>query len=153
MRVGFLCGPEELIQKVVVVKQTNDVHTNLFFQMLCSRFIDTYSLDEHVAGINKLYGDKCALMLSEMDKTFPKSVKYTRPEGGLFLWCTLPDHTDMKAFIQRNIAANVAVVPGATFLPDASKESTSFRLNYSMPSDEQIVKGISVLAEVIKASI
>ena len=67
-------------------------------------------------------------MLDAMDKTFPKSVTYTRPEGGLFLWVTLPEGTDMKDFLARTIAAKVAVVPGATFLPEPDKACYSFRM-------------------------
>ena len=150
MRIGFLCGHEELISKIVVVKQTNDVHTNQFFQMLCSKFIDTYGLDEHIATINELYGKNCALMLKCMDESFPKSVKYTRPEGGLFLWVTLPEGTDMKDFLARSVAAKVAVVPGATFLPELDKPTYSFRMNYSMPTEDQIIKGVAALAGVLK---
>mgnify|MGYP004638648131 CR=1 FL=1 len=150
MRVGFLCGHKELIQKIVVVKQTNDVHTNLFFQMLCSRFISEYGLDDHIAGIKKLYRDNCMTMLSEMDAKFPENVKYTRPEGGLFLWVTMPDSVDMNEFIKKTVAAEVAVVPGATFLPDTGMVSHSFRMNYSMPTKDQIVKGVGILADVMK---
>lgn len=151
MRIGFLCGHEELIQKIVVVKQTNDVHTNQFFQMLCSKFIDVYGLDNHIETINELYGKNCAKMLECMDKHFPKSVKYTRPEGGLFLWVTLPDGTDMKEFIKRTVEAKIAVVPGETFLPEPDKKTYSFRMNYSMPTEEQIEKGVLILADVIKS--
>jgi len=151
MRVGFLCAHEDIVQKIVVVKQTNDVNTNQFFQMLCSKFIETYGLDDHIEGIRKLYRENCNLMLSEMDKNIPDYVKYTRPEGGLFLWVTMPEGTDMDAFMKKTIAANIAVVPGATFLPDTSMKSLSYRLNYSMPTSEQIVKGIGILADVIKS--
>ncbi len=150
MRVGYLCGHEELIQKIVVVKQTNDVHTNLFFQMLVSEFIGRYSLDEHIEGIRKLYREKSTLMLSQMDKHFPGEVKYTRPDGGLFLWCTMPEGTDMKKLILRAGEKEVAVVPGATFLPETDKASYSFRMNYSTPSDEQIAKGVETLSGVLK---
>lgn len=150
MRVGFLCGHKDLIQKIVVVKQTNDVHTNLFFQMLCSRFISEYGLDDHIAGIKKLYRDNCMTMLSEMDAKFPENVKYTRPEGGLFLWVTMPDSVDMNEFIKKTVAAEVAIVPGATFLPDTGMVSHSFRMNYSMPTKDQIIKGVGILADVMK---
>lgn len=150
MRVGFICGHKDLIQKIVVVKQTNDVHTNLFFQMLCSRFISEYGLDDHIAGIKKLYRDNCMTMLSEMDAKFPENVKYTRPEGGLFLWVTMPDSVDMNEFIKKTVAAEVAVVPGATFLPDTGMVSHSFRMNYSMPTKDQIIKGVGILADVMK---
>lgn len=150
MRVGFLCGHKDLIQKIVVVKQTNDVHTNLFFQMLCSRFISEYGLDDHIAGIKKLYRDNCMTMLSEMDAKFPENVEYTRPEGGLFLWVTMPDSVDMNEFIKKTVAAEVAVVPGTTFLPDTGMVSHSFRMNYSMPTKDQIIKGVGILADVMK---
>ncbi len=150
MRVGFLCGHKELVQKIVVVKQTNDVHTNLFFQMLSSKFIEKYDLDAHIRSINELYGGNCAKMLACMDACFPKSVTYTRPQGGLFLWVTLPEGTDMKEFIRRSVEAKVAVVPGETFLPELGKPTYSFRMNYSMPSHEQIEKGVSLLAGVMK---
>ena len=150
MRVGFLCGHEELIQKIVVVKQTNDVHTNQFFQMLCSKFIGTCDLDAHIASINRLYGANCAAMLAAMDASFPETVRYTRPEGGLFLWVTLPDGTDMKDFIRRTVEAKVAVVPGETFLPEPDKKCCSFRMNYSMPTVEQIEKGVALLADVMR---
>nr|MCR5353010.1 PLP-dependent aminotransferase family protein [Clostridiales bacterium] len=152
MRVGFVCGHSELIKKIVVVKQTNDVHTNQFFQMLCSKFIDRYGLDEHIKSINELYGRNCACMLSSLDENIPSSVSYTRPEGGLFLWVTLPRSTDMDDFIKRTVDAKIAVVPGSTFMPDPSKKSSSFRLNYSMPTEEEIKKGISILAQVIKSA-
>jgi 2-aminoadipate transaminase len=150
MRVGFLCGHKDLISKIVVVKQTNDVHTNQFFQMLCSKFIDRYGLDEHIKSINALYGKNCALMLSSLDESMPRSVSYTRPEGGLFLWVTMPENTDMREFIKRTVDAKIAVVPGETFMPDTTEKSFSFRLNYSMPTENEIIKGISILSDVIK---
>ncbi|MGN1121691.1 MAG: PLP-dependent aminotransferase family protein, partial [Eubacteriales bacterium] len=110
----------------------------------------TYGLDEHIASINKLYGANCAAMLAAMDRSFPKSVRYTRPEGGLFLWVTLPAGTDMKEFLRRAGEAKVAVVPGETFLPEPDKKTYSFRMNYSMPTVEQIEKGVASLAGVMK---
>ncbi len=150
MRIGYVCGPKELIQKMVVAKQGEDVHTNQFFQMLCYRFMTERDMDAHVANINKLYGAKCALMLSELDKHMPKTVKYTRPEGGLFIWCTLPDGTDSAPFIKKAIERKVAVVPGTAFNCDTEAPSDSFRLNYSTPSDEDIVRGIRILADLAK---
>jgi len=148
MRVGFLCGPQEIIQKVVVAKQVNDVHTNIFFQMLASSFIDIYGLDEHITSIKSLYKQKCGLMLQQMDEKFDKKIKYTRPEGGLFLWVTMPNG-DADEFAKKAIQSKVAVVPGSTFCPVQGDKSSSFRLNYSTPSDEQIVEGIEKLAMIL----
>lgn len=151
MRIGFICGPEAIVQKMVVAKQVEDVHTNIFFQMLCHRYIAECDMDKHVADIRKLYKRKCDLMLSELDKKMPKCVRYTRPEGGLFLWCTLPDNISQPDFVKAAMAKKVAVVPGQTFNSDPNSPSQSFRLNYSTPSDEQIVEGIDRLAETVNS--
>lgn len=153
MRVGFIRGPREIIQKMVIAKQVEDVHTNNFFQMLCHRFISEYDLDAHIEKIRTLYRSKCALMLDALDKNIPACIKYTRPEGGLFIWCTLPDEIDSTEFVKRALEKKVAVVPGATFNADASAPSQSFRLNYSTPSDEAIVKGVEILGEVAREMI
>lgn len=150
MRIGFLCGHEKLIGKVAVVKQTNDVHTNQFFQMLCSKFIEKYGLDEHIKGICDLYRENCKTMIIEMEKNFPEKVKFTRPDGGLFLWCTMPEGTDMKKLLADFVANDIAVVPGATFMPNLDDVSYSFRMNYSMPTKEQIVKGVGIMGNVLK---
>ncbi len=148
MRIGFLCGPKEIIQKVVVVKQVNDVHTNQFFQMVASKFIDTYGLDDHISFINNLYRDKCNLMLGELDKHISGKAEFTRPEGGLFIWLTVKDGNG-DDIAKRAIANKVAVVTGSSFNPIQGGFSPSVRLNYSTPSDEQIIEGVKRLAEVL----
>lgn len=150
MRVGYVTAPQPVIQKMVVAKQSEDVHTNIFFQMLCHRFIEQYDLDAHIAGIRKLYHDKCELMLKTLDEYMPKEVTYTRPEGGLFLWGTLPEGINEKEFVQRALKKKVAVVPGETFNCDTTASSQSFRMNYSTPSDEEIVTGVKALAETAR---
>ncbi len=144
MRLGFVCGNKEIIQKVVVVKQVNDVHTNIFFQILAAKFIERYGLDDHVAFIRDLYRKKAALMQSELENTFKGSIDFTHPEGGLFLWGTMKDGTDSSDFFKKAISEKVAVVDGKTFQPNP-KPCHSFRLNYSTPSDEQIVEGVKRL--------
>lgn len=150
MRVGFVCGPQEIVQKMVVAKQVEDVHTNNFFQMLCYRYMTEYDMDAHIADIRALYRRKCSLMLGEMDRCFSSRVRFTRPEGGLFIWCTLPDGTDSAPFVREALANKVAVVPGTAFNCDTEAPSDSFRLNYSTPSDEDIVKGIEILGRLTK---
>ncbi len=150
MRVGFVIAPDEVASKMVVSKQTSDVHTNIFFQMLCYRYMTECDLEGHIRRIQDIYRHKCTLMLDCLDKELPKSVKFTRPEGGLFIWCTLPDEIDATSFIKEATARNVRVVPGATFLCDTEAKSQCFRLNYSTPSDEQIVKGVKILGELAR---
>lgn len=151
MRVGFVCAPKDIMTKIVVCKQVEDVHTNLFFQMLVNKYLDEYDFDAHVETIKKLYRHKCSLMLNEMDKKFPKEVRYTRPQGGLFIWCTLPDYVDIGKFLKCALEKyKVIAVTGTAFLPDVNVVTHSFRLNYSTPSDEKIVEGIDRMAKALK---
>jgi len=150
MRIGFVSVPEAIGQKMVVAKQVEDVHTNIFFQMLCHRYMTEYDIDAHIEKIRALYRHKCGLMLDSLDKYMPKTVKYTRPEGGLFIWCTLPDGIKLDDFVKKALEKKVAVVPGTAFNCDTTASSDSFRLNYSTPSDEQIVKGIEILGDIIR---
>ena len=150
MRVGYACGNEELIQKMVIAKQVEDVHTNIFFQMLCANYMKAYDLEQHIATIRELYRRKCTLMLEMLDKYMPKEVTYTRPEGGLFLWCTLPESVDLGELILDLKDQGIFVVPGTTFNCDETAPSSSFRLNYSTPSEEQIERGIKTLCETIR---
>ena len=150
MRVGYVTAPKPVIQKMVVAKQVEDVHTNIFFQMMCHRYIHEYDLDAHIRDIRALYRAKCNLMLSALDEHMPKEITYTRPDGGLFLWGTLPDSVNEKAFVKRALEKKVAVVPGETFNCDPALPSQSFRMNYSTPSDEDIVRGVVILAETAR---
>ena len=149
MRIGFLCCPAAVMSKVVVAKQVEDVHTNMLCQMVCHSFVTSEQYLPHLDSIRALYREKCSLMLDTMDKCFPDFVKYTRPEGGLFLWCTLPDDIDLGDFVQRALAEKVAVVPGTAFNCDTEAPSNSFRLNYSTPSCEQIERGIKILGKIL----
>lgn len=148
MRVGFVIAPDEVASKMVVSKQTSDVHTNIFFQMLCYKYMTQYDLEAHIKKIQGIYKHKCSLMISALEEYMPDTVKFTRPEGGLFIWCTLPQNISSEKYIQEATARNVRIVPGITFNCDANAPSDSFRLNYSTPSDEHIVKGIKILGEL-----
>lgn len=150
MRIGFVNAPAEIIAKMVVAKQVEDVHTNLFAQMLCHRYMAEYDMDAHVAMIRELYRNKANRMLTALDAEMPQSVAYTRPEGGLFLWCTLPDGRDAAPFVQKFLENKVAVVPGSAFMCVENAPSDSFRLNYSMPSDEDIDRGVAILGKVLR---
>ncbi|MCL1793179.1 MAG: PLP-dependent aminotransferase family protein [Oscillospiraceae bacterium] len=149
IRVGYLIAPKEIAGKIVVAKQGSDVHTNMYFQILCDLFMEKFDIDAHIEKIRALYKEKCMLMLDEMHKKFDSlGIKYTSPEGGLFLWCSLPEGMDLAKFVQTSLEKKVAVVPGGAFLADPSEASRSFRVNFSYPSKEQIIAGIGILADV-----
>ena len=98
IRLGFVIAPKPVLDKMAVGKQAVDTHSNLFFQILIAEYMEKYDYDGHIQMIRDLYRHKSGLMLDEIRKGFPKSVKYTVPQGGLFLWCTLPDGADMLKF-------------------------------------------------------
>lgn len=150
IRVGTLTANKELVSKIVVAKQVEDVHTNVFFQMVCAKYMSEYDLEGHIEKIRKLYMHKAGLMIAALEKYMPADVKFTRPDGGIFLWCSLPEGYSLDEFVKRCSDKNVFVVPGTAFLSDESEVTRSFRLNYSMPSDEEIDRGIKLLAEVVQ---
>ena len=145
IRVGFVLAPREIAAKMTVGKQASDVHTNQFFQMLIADFMEHYDFDGHIGKIRALYKHKSGLMLDAIREYFPKEVQYTVPQGGLFLWCTLPEGADMLEFVQFAKTKGVAVVPGVAFNVEEGTPSRCFRLNYSTPSDEKVVEGTRIL--------
>lgn len=150
IRVGFVQAHSDIISKIVVAKQVEDVHTNMFAQLICNSFIRNFNIDEHISGVRKLYRDKCSLMLNTMDSEMPERVAYTRPEGGLFLWCTFPESLSVPELTARLLEKKVAVVPGTAFNCDTEMPTDSIRLNYSTPTCEQIERGIKILASEVR---
>lgn len=153
MRVGYLILNEDIARKISVAKQCADVHTPMLFQLLCHKFLTEFDLDGHISNIRKLYARKCKLMLDSLDSLdslVRDEIEYTRPDGGLFIWGKMPERLDPKAFIAKLVENKLAVVPGATFMCDGEATCHGFRMNYSTPSDEQIVKGVEILANALK---
>lgn len=150
LRVGYLIADKGLMGKIVVAKQCTDVHTTILSQMICERFMAEYDLEQHIERLRNIYRKKCALMISEIDKNFSPNVTHTNPDGGLFLWCTLPEGSDMMGFCSKAVEHGVAMVPGNAFTTQASDPTYSFRMNYSTPTDEKIVEGCQILGKLTK---
>lgn len=148
LRVGFVLAPKALLQKIIVAKQVSDVHTSMLSQMVAERFMTRFDLEAHIKRLQGIYRDKCARMIRGMEQHFDPRVRFTRPEGGLFLWCTLPHGADMLGYCKRAAQAGVAIVPGVAFNTSPDDSSDSFRLNYSTPRDEQIERGIEILGTI-----
>lgn len=148
LRVGYAIAPKEIISKMVVCKQTSDVHTSIFSQMICHEFMTKYDYEAHLDRNREVYRKKCGLMTELLDKHLGDKVSYVKPEGGLFIWCKLPEKVDMTAFCTAAVENKVATVPGSAFTADQNEISHCFRLNYSTPTDEQIIKGMEILGKV-----
>ena len=151
MRVGYLVAPEALMSKIVVAKQCSDVHTGMLGQHLCHRFLTEYDISAHIERNKKIYAGKCSLMLREIEASFPSSVKYTTPLGGLFIWCTMPENTDGDSFAACLVRDyKVCVVPGSAFAVHPGSHKNCFRLNFSTPSPEKISSGIHTAGRLLQ---
>lgn len=150
-RTGYVSAPAAIIQKIVVCKQVSDVHSNIWAQVVSHRFMSSVNREEHFNKLRAIYKEKCELMCSLIESGFSKKITYTKPEGGLFIWCTLPEGCDMNAFCTKAVKDyKIAVVPGNSFSIDENEVSRSFRLNYSTPTNEQIKKGMDILAKMTR---
>ncbi len=150
LRLGFVSCAPALMERMIICKQVEDVHTNVLSQMVAYEFVTRYDIDAHIAKLRQVYGEKCHLMMEMMDKYFPACVTHTCPEGGLFLFCTMPEEYDTKAVMAKALEQGVAFVPGATTMIDDKKTYSTFRMNYSTASKEDIETGIKALGEVLK---
>lgn len=150
LRVGYLLGASDIVGKAVVGLQTSTVHTNIWAQMLTHRFLTTVDFEEHLKRLRSIYRAKCARMLEGLKAELPDFITLTNPQGGLFIWATLPDRFDMNSFCTEAVKRKVAVVPGNAFCADESEVSHSFRLNFSTPTDEQIDLGVKLLGAAAK---
>lgn len=150
MRVGYAYGPKPVIQKMVVCKQGADVHTNIWSQIVCERFMARYDYEAHLAGLRDIYKRKSQILLQAMEEHFSPLITWSKFEGGLFAWCTLPNHIDMQAFTQKALEKKVCIVPGTAFLTDEATPCASFRINFSTPTDDQLREGIRLLGEAAR---
>lgn len=149
LRLGWVAGPKELVEKYVLVKQGADLHTSTLPQRLLQLYLDWHDFDAHIQRIRTLYHRRRNVMLEVMDRFFPPGVRYTRPQGGLFLWVELPEQLNARKLLAASLAENVAFVPGGAFYPNGGHEHT-IRLNFSNMPEERIREGIRRLAQVIR---
>lgn len=148
MRVAYCICPKPIFQKLVVCKQGNDVHTNIWSQYVCNEFITKYDFNAHLARLRELYSKKAAYCMSLLDEYCAPAITYNKIDGGLFIWCELTESISMPEFCKRAIENKVCVVPGNAFLTDENEKCQSFRINFSTPTDEQLEKGIKILGRL-----
>lgn len=149
MRLGWICAKGEIMEKLIVAKQAADLHTNYYSQRIVHQYLIDNELENHIEKIRNMYKVKRDCMVSMIEKYFPKEVKSTRPEGGMFLWVTLPEGISSLDLFDLAAKENVAFVPGDPFYIGQGNTNT-LRLNYTNSSEEMIETGIARLAKVIK---
>lgn len=153
LRVGYTVADDALMAKLVVAKQTTDVHSNSLAQIICAEFLTRWDVHDHIALLQEVYRKKAGVMCSALDTYLGGKVTYQKPQGGLFIWCTLPEQIDMPTFCKEAVKAGVAVVPGNAFYVNEEETCHSFRVNYSTPTDQQIVDGVQILAKIVENSL
>ena len=149
MRIGFVMAQKDVLQRLTVAKQFSDCHSNIFFQIVTDEWLRTADVDAHIAKIRKIYRERCDFMLKLLDEHMDKRVTYTRPDGGLFLWCTLPEGCDSQELADLALRKGVAFVPGRDFMVDSAAPCRAFRLNFSTPTYENMEKGILRLCDAV----
>ena len=150
IRLGYVVAPLPLLRRLELAKQAADLHTSQLTQMVVHEVIKDGFLDTHIPTIRTLYANQCQAMLDAMAACFPAGVSWTRPEGGMFIWVTLPPHIDAMVLFEQAIAARVAFVPGAPFYA-SRPETNTLRLSFVTVSPERIREGIAILGKLIAA--
>ena len=153
LRLGWIVAPPEVITKLVQLKQGADLHTSTFTQIVAYEVARDNFLDEHIKLIRRVYGERRDVMLRALEENFPPEVTWTRPQGGLFLWVSLPAGMDCHQLFEAALKENVAFVPGDSFYAAngyADEGRRHFRLNFSNAKPEQIREGIRRLSVAIK---
>ena len=149
LRVAWMCGDKDIIDKAELLKQGIDLQSNQFSQVQVIEFLKKYDLNKHIEKIRTEYKKRCFLMLDTIKKYFPEEVRYTTPDGGMFIWVELPEGINVDSLLDKAIDAGVAYVSGESFFANNGPKNT-MRLNYTTMPEEQIVEGIKILANVIK---
>lgn len=147
IRVGYAIGPAALLKKMTVCKQGEDVHTTIWAQIIAAEFMTGTDYEAHLDKLRTIYRHKAQLMIELIEKHLvPHGITYHPIQGGLFIWCELPEGADMRTFCTLAVKEHkVAVVPGNAFLVNESDPCQAFRLNFSTPTDEAMEKGLERL--------
>jgi len=149
LRLAWIVAPPEVIRKLVMTKQAADLHSATFNQYVAYEVGKGGFIDEHVKFIRQVYKERRDVMLETMDELFPSEVRWTHPQGGMFLWGILPKGMDAAEVLKVAIQRKVAFVPGLSFHPNGGGENT-MRINFSYSKPEAIREGITRLGMVLK---
>jgi 2-aminoadipate transaminase len=152
IRLGYVVAPLPLARRLELAKQATDLHTAQLTQMVVHEVIKDGFLDQHIPTIRTLYGNQCQAMLDAMAEHFPAEVTWTKPEGGMFIWVTLPKHMDAMLLLEDALKEKVAFVPGAPFYAN-QPETNTLRLSFVTVPPERIRDGIARLGRLIKAKL
>ena len=148
-RLGWVVAPDDIMEKLIVAKQAADLHTTHFTQCILYQYMKDNDIDAHIRKIKECYGRQMKAMLHSIEKYFPDNVAHTTPEGGMFLWVTLPENTSSRDLLDLALKDKVIFVPGDPFYVNRRNTNT-LRLNFSCTDEETIEIGIMNLGKAMK---
>lgn len=149
IRLGWIVAEDETMHHLVTAKQASDLHSNFFSQMIVHHYLTKYDVEEHLSMIRQMYKDQRDFMVEMIKLHFPDDVKYTQPEGGMFLWVTLPEDMAAMELFEMTMEDKVAFVPGEAFYADDPQKNT-LRLNFSNSNNTKIEEGIKKMGNAIR---
>lgn len=149
LRLGWIAADVEVIEKLVLIKQSTDLQCNTFTQMQIVQFVQENDIDAHIARLIQAYRSRRDAAISAIKKYFPKNTHYTRPEGGLFIWLELPEPLNTTALLEKSLERNVAFVSGESFYAEHTRYNT-MRLNFSCMNEENIEIGFKILGDLVR---
>lgn len=152
LRVGYLYSSAANVERLAQLKQLTDLHTNSLSQRLAYGYCTSGQLEPHVELLRRTYSRRRDVMLSELQRHLAGAARWTSPEGGMFLFLTLPETCDAESLLETAMERGVVFVPGSSFYP-VSPPANTLRLNFVSAGEEAIVKGIKILSEVILAAV
>lgn len=149
LRVGWVLAEPEILKKLIIAKQSTDVCANVLGQAIAHEYMARKLMDRQIVKIREIYGRKLKIMLDAMDEFMPEGVTWMKPEGGMFLWVTLPEGLESPTLLEKTLKKRVAFVSGRAFYPDPRDGFGTLRLNFSYPADDLITEGLRRLGSVI----
>ena len=149
LRLGWIVAPHDIMEKLIVAKQAADLHTTHFTQCILYQYIKDNDIEAHIGKIKEAYGKQARAMLKSIKQYFPSGVAHTTPEGGMFLWVTLPENTSSRDLLDLAIKDKVIFVPGDPFYVNR-RETNTLRLNFSCTDEETIEIGIRNLGKAME---
>lgn len=149
IRLGWIAAGPELLARLNTAKQGADLQASTIMQMVVNQYLEDNDLDENIRNLNALYHKRRDLMLGLIEKEFPRGCTWTVPQGGLFIWVTMPEHMDTAAIMPAVVARKVAYIPGVSFYAGGNVTNT-LRLNFSNSDEEKIIKGMELMGQVLR---
>lgn len=152
LRMGWMIVPEWAKEKLMIAKQTADLQSPTYLQYMLAELLEDDFIDHQLGRLRDYYRKQRDMMMAAVDREFPPEASFTRPAGGMFVWCELPAHVNATELLNQALAQNVAYMPGSAFFCDGSGHNT-LRLSYTLANEAQINQGIKILGELFKEAI